>query len=141
MTEAFTVPLNTRNNDLEVVGGKGRSLSRLANAGYNVPGGFQIPISAYRGFVTDNQLQDRILELSIPTVHEGAISFEQASVNIAQLFAEHEQQADKLAAISKVPIADWVALLEDGWGAIKETRFGMAYGDKKLYIPYRILSP
>jgi hypothetical protein len=27
------------------------------------------------------------------------------------------------AAISKVPIADWVALLEDGWGAIKETRF------------------
>ena len=34
MTEAFTVPLNTRNNDLEVVGGKGRSLSRLANAGY-----------------------------------------------------------------------------------------------------------
>ena len=100
MTEAFTVPLNTRNNDLEVVGGKGRSLSRLANAGYNVPGGFQIPISAYRGFVTDNQLQDRILELSIPTVHEGAISFEQASVNIAQLFAEHEQQADQLAAIT-----------------------------------------
>jgi DNA-binding HxlR family transcriptional regulator len=45
------------------------------------------------------------------------------------------------AAISKVPIADWIALLEDGWGAIKETRFGMAYGDKKLYIPYRILSP
>ena len=27
------------------------------------------------------------------------------------------------AAISKVPIADWVALLEDGWGAIKENRF------------------
>ena len=45
------------------------------------------------------------------------------------------------AAISKVPIADWVALLEDGWGPIEETRFGMAYGDKKLYIPYRILSP
>ena len=45
------------------------------------------------------------------------------------------------AAISKVPIADWVALLEAGWGAIKETRFGLAYGDKKLYIPYRILSP
>jgi hypothetical protein len=27
------------------------------------------------------------------------------------------------AAISKVPIADWVALLEAGWGAIKETQF------------------
>ena len=27
------------------------------------------------------------------------------------------------AAISKVPIADWTALLEDSWGAIKETHF------------------
>jgi len=27
------------------------------------------------------------------------------------------------ATVSKVPIADWTALLEDGWGAIKETRF------------------
>ena len=27
------------------------------------------------------------------------------------------------AAISKVPIADWTALLEDSWGAIKETQF------------------
>ena len=27
------------------------------------------------------------------------------------------------AAISKVPIEDWTALLEDGWGAIKETHF------------------
>lgn len=27
------------------------------------------------------------------------------------------------AAISKVPIADWIALLEADWGAIKETHF------------------
>jgi DNA-binding HxlR family transcriptional regulator len=27
------------------------------------------------------------------------------------------------AAISKVPIEDWTALLEDGWGAIEETQF------------------
>jgi hypothetical protein len=27
------------------------------------------------------------------------------------------------AAISKVPIEDWTALLEDSWGAIKETHF------------------
>ena len=27
------------------------------------------------------------------------------------------------AAISKVPIEDWTALLEDSWGAIKETQF------------------
>ena len=27
------------------------------------------------------------------------------------------------AAISKVPIEDWTAILEDGWGAIEETQF------------------
>jgi len=27
------------------------------------------------------------------------------------------------AAISKVPIEDWTALLEDGWGVIEETHF------------------
>jgi len=35
-------------------------------------------------------------------------------------------KADKVPlklAISKVSIADWTALLEDSWGAIKETRF------------------
>ena len=100
MTEAFTVPLNTKNNDLEVVGGKGRSLSRLANAGFNVPGGFQIPTSAYRSFVADNHLQDKILELAKPTIHEGAISFERASANIAQLFAELELPVDQLTSIT-----------------------------------------
>jgi len=40
--------------------------------------------------------------------------------------AVKDLEADGLllkAAISKVPIADWVALLEDGWGAIEETQF------------------
>ena len=35
-------------------------------------------------------------------------------------------KADSLllkAAISKVPIEDWVALLEDSWGVIEETHF------------------
>lgn len=100
MTEALTVPLNTKNNGLEVVGGKGRSLSRLANAGFNVPGGFQIPTSAYRSFVADNNLQNRILEFAKPTIHEGVISFEHASANIVKLFAEHELDAEKLASIT-----------------------------------------
>ncbi len=99
MTDHLTVPLDTRDNDLEVIGGKGRSLSRLANAGFEVPAGFQIPTSVYRSFVAENHLQDRILELAIPAIHEGTISFELASTNIANLFAEHELSTDELSAI------------------------------------------
>ena len=71
----LTVPLNTKDNDLEVVGGKGRSLATLSGAGFNVPGGFQVPMSVYRSFVANNNLQDRILELARPAINEGAASF------------------------------------------------------------------
>jgi len=43
--------LDTKDDALEVVGGKGRSLAKLANAGFQVPGGFQITTAAYRRFV------------------------------------------------------------------------------------------
>ena len=41
MTEAYILPLNTREATLEVVGGKGRSLAEMANAGFDVPGGIR----------------------------------------------------------------------------------------------------
>ena len=44
-------------------------------------------------------------------------------------------------AVSKVPIADWAALLKESWGPIKITHVGWLLGDRKLYIPYRMLSP
>lgn len=94
-----TVPLDTLDNSLQIVGGKGRSLSRLCNAGFNVPGGFQVPTSAYRSFVADNGLQEKILELAKPVILEGIISFEQASANIKQLFAEHDLSSNLLADI------------------------------------------
>jgi pyruvate,water dikinase len=100
MSMSITVPLDTNDNDLEVVGGKGRSLSKLIRAGFHVPDGFQIPTESYRRFVAENDLQERILELAKPTIHEGAISFEQASASITQLFAEHELSAEQRAAIS-----------------------------------------
>ena len=37
------VPLDTPENALESVGGKGRSLSNMARAGFNVPGALSIP--------------------------------------------------------------------------------------------------
>ena len=96
----LTVPLNTKDNDLEVVGGKGRSLATLSGAGFNVPGGFQVPMSVYRSFVANNNLQDRILELARPAINEGAASFEQAADDISQLFADHQFSAEQMAAIT-----------------------------------------
>ena len=85
----FTTPLDTENDGLEVVGGKGRSLARMARAGFSVPGGFQVTTAAYRTFVSDHDLGERILELARPEIVERGISFEKASTEIRRLFDEH----------------------------------------------------
>ena len=79
---------------LEVVGGKGRSLARMARAGFNVPGGFVITAAAYRSFVTTNGLQEQIVSLAAPAVTDGRVSFEQASSAIQARFAEHDLSAE-----------------------------------------------
>ena len=87
---SYTATLDTKDDSLEVVGGKGRSLAKMTNAGFHVPGGFQVTTAAYRSFVADNNLQDQILEFAKPAVVEGRPSFEQSSTNIQGLFAEIE---------------------------------------------------
>jgi rifampicin phosphotransferase len=65
---------------LELVGGKGASLARLARAGFNVPRGFHLTTAAYRAFVEANALEALILEaVSRHTA-------DQAASAIAQIF-------------------------------------------------------
>ena len=90
----YTTPLSTKSDALEVVGGKGRSLAKMANAGFHVPGGFLVTTAAYRGFVADNNLQDQILVLAKPAVVVGRASFEQSSANIQTLFADIDLAAE-----------------------------------------------
>ena len=61
MTRTYTIPLHDPSATLEVVGGKGASLARLAAAGLPVPNGFHVSTAAYRQFVDANNLQPRIL--------------------------------------------------------------------------------
>ncbi len=89
----YTTPLSTKDDALEVVGGKGQSLAKMANAGFHVPGGFLVTTAAYRGFVADNNLQDQILVFAKPAVVEGRASFEQSSANIQTLFADNDLAA------------------------------------------------
>ena len=95
----FTTPLDTENDGLEVVGGKGRSLARMARAGFSVPGGFQVTTAAYRAFVSDHDLGQRILELARPEIVERGISFEKASAAIRRLFDERSPSDAIIAAI------------------------------------------
>ncbi|MCY4011783.1 MAG: PEP-utilizing enzyme [Gammaproteobacteria bacterium] len=84
---------------LEIVGGKGRSLARMAKAGFNVPGGFVVTAAAYRSFVSSNGLQQKIVSLARPAVDNGRASFEQASKAIQALFADHDPSAEITAEI------------------------------------------
>ena len=71
---SYITSLDTKEDALEVVGGKGRSLAKLANAGFPVPGGFQVTTAAYRSFVADHELQARIVALARPAVVDGRAS-------------------------------------------------------------------
>ena len=86
----YTIALGGENalaeGALERLGGKGKSLAAMASAGFNVPGGFLVTTSAYRSFVSDNDLQSRIIRLARPAVVENRVSFDEASDNIHALF-------------------------------------------------------
>ena len=95
----FTLPLATVHDALELVGGKGRSLARLANGGFDVPGGFHVTTAGYGEFVAHHGLQPRIDALARPALRNGNVSFEQASADIQALFAEREMPSSLAAAI------------------------------------------
>ena len=78
------------NGALERLGGKGKSLATMASAGFDVPRGFLVTTSAYRSFVSDNELQPRIIELARPLVVENRVSFDEASDNLQALFAARD---------------------------------------------------
>ncbi len=71
---------------LERLGGKGKSLAAMAQAGFNVPPAFLVTASAYRRFVSDNGLQPKIIELAKPAVVGNRVSFDEASEAVRALF-------------------------------------------------------
>ena len=78
MTHEYVLALADPQAALETVGGKGASLARLFAAGLPVPDGFHVTTAAYKQFVTENDLQPRILaaleavDVSQPTTLETA---------------------------------------------------------------------
>ena len=93
-TTTLDAPDVLENDALERLGGKGKSLATMASAGFNVPRGFLVTTSAYRSFVSDNDLQHRIIELARPLVDENRVSFDEASDSLEALFAASDIARD-----------------------------------------------
>ena len=91
---------------LNMVGGKGASLSKLANAGFPVPGGFVITTDAYRLFVESNGLITSILESAGNVVDASdAESLSTASQEIMARF-EHGEIPGEIIRSVKVAYQD-----------------------------------
>ncbi len=86
----FAVQDNALAADLDTVGGKGQSLASMTAAGFPVPAGFTVTTTAYRQFVSDNDLQQAIIDGAKPELVGTAVSFDSASQQIQALFAEAE---------------------------------------------------
>lgn len=76
--------------DVELVGGKGANLGELTNNGVNVPPGFSVTAEAYREFLAENNLEDKIKNLLEGLDTEDASELQQLSREIRGLMAEGE---------------------------------------------------
>ena len=85
MTIMFTTPIKTTQNDLDLVGGKGRSLARMSCADFDVPGGFLVTTDAYKKFIADSDLKSKIIELAKPELRDGYPNFELSSKEINKI--------------------------------------------------------
>src|SRR5512133_1127855 len=72
---------------VQMVGGKGTNLARLAQAGFPVPDGFLVSTSAYRDFVAVNHLEEQILAVLPQEGSPDPEVLEQASERIRALFS------------------------------------------------------
>lgn len=86
----LVVALDSDAANLELVGGKGASLARLAAAGLPVPPGFDVTTTAYRQFVEEHDIQRQILSAVTVARADDPASLERASTQIAALFAQQE---------------------------------------------------
>jgi len=84
--DSAILPLDSANASLERVGGKGRSLARLAGVGLPVPAGFLLATDAYKDFIEAHDLQKAILEIVATVTPEETASAETASASIQAMF-------------------------------------------------------
>jgi phosphohistidine swiveling domain-containing protein len=93
-------PLDAQELTLDVAGGKGANLARLARASFPVPGGFVVTTGAYRAYVAANDL-DRFLRAEIEALaDDDPATLEAASLAIRAQFSAGSLPAELAAALS-----------------------------------------
>ena len=101
-------------DDIDQAGGKGANLGELTRAGLPVPPGFVIVTGAYREYVAEHQLADKIAALAAPGGDPAG--YESASEQIRALFAAEVSDA------VRAEIADaYAALGEDVAVAVRSS--------------------
>jgi pyruvate,water dikinase len=97
----FILRLDSPEATLDLVGGKGASLARMAVSGLPVPAGFHITTNAYRRFVDANGLDEEILSVAAQTGSDEPTAFERASAQILALFEKSTIPQDLAALIEQ----------------------------------------
>jgi pyruvate,water dikinase len=99
LANSFTLNLDSPLATLEQVGGKGASLARMAAASLPIPAGFHITTDAYRRYVEENRLGERILA-EVAAVNENNTAGE-ASARIQSLMEAGTMPGEIAAAIRR----------------------------------------
>jgi rifampicin phosphotransferase len=81
-------------SDIDQAGGKGANLGELTRAGLPVPAGFVILTDAYRAYIGEHHLQDKITSLAVAS--DDPAEYDEASAQIRALFSA--EIADPLRA-------------------------------------------
>jgi rifampicin phosphotransferase len=96
--------------DIDQAGGKGANLGELTRAGLPVPPGFVVVTEAYRAYIIEHQLADKIAALAAPT--DDPAAYDDASAQIRALFSNEVSDdlrteiADAYATLGEdVPVA------------------------------------
>ncbi|AKA68226.1 PEP/pyruvate-binding domain-containing protein [Clostridium scatologenes] len=95
----YVLPLAYKQATLEMVGGKGISLSKLLTAGIPVPDGFNVTTSSYQIFVEKNHIQPHINKLLDGIDFNNTSQLEDVSTQIGILFHNGEMPEEVSASI------------------------------------------
>ena len=93
-------------SDIDQAGGKAANLGELTRAGLPVPPGFVVVTAAYRDYVAEHQLEERITALAAPS--DDPAGYDDASAQIRALFV------DEVSDTLRTEIAEAYATLGDG---------------------------
>jgi pyruvate,water dikinase len=95
----YILPLAHKQATIEMVGGKGMSLSKLLAAGIPVPDGFHVTTASYQSFVDRNHIQPQINQLLDGIDSNNTSQLEDVSKQIGALFHKGEMPQEVSAAI------------------------------------------